>query len=136
MRLLAQVRAEQLDHQRGVIEDLGNQQHGIRARDSGLEYLIGVDEEVLAKQWHGHGVSETVSPPGMRAYLSNPLVIGLDPNYAQKSWIGGTEVMTYYPPVDCCYEFRIRAGKRVTDGYTGPTLGDYDFQTIGLKVSV
>ena len=84
---------------------------------------------------HGHGVSETVSPPGMRAYLSNPLVIGLDPNYAQKSWIGGTEVMTYYPPVDCCYEFRIRAGKRVTDGYTGPTLGDYDFQTIGLKVS-
>jgi len=84
---------------------------------------------------HGHGVSDTVSPPGLRGYVSNPLVIGSDPNYAQKSWIGGTEVMTYYPPTDCCYEFRIRAGKRVTDGYSAPTLADYDFQTIGLKVS-
>lgn len=92
-------------------------------------YAYYVDAE------HGHGVSDTVSPPGLRAYLSNPLVIGSDPNYAQKSWVGGTEVMTYHPPVDCCYEFRIRAGKRVTDGYTAPTLADYDFQTIGLKVS-
>jgi hypothetical protein len=84
---------------------------------------------------HGHGVSETVTPPGMRAYVSNPLVIGADPNYAQKSWIGGTEIMTYYPPVDCCYEFRIRVGKRITDGYGGFGLGDRDFRTISLKVT-
>jgi hypothetical protein len=39
------------------------------------------------------------------------------------------------PPPDCCYEFRIRASKRVTDGYSGPTFADYDFQTISLKFS-
>ena len=84
---------------------------------------------------HGHGISETVTPPGMRAYVTNPLLIGADPNYGQKSWVGGTEVMTYYPPVDCCYEFRIRAGKRITDGYGGFGLGDRDFRTISLKVT-
>jgi hypothetical protein len=84
---------------------------------------------------HGHGVSDTVTPPGLRAYVTNPLVIGSDPNYGQKSWVGGSEVMTYYPPVDCCYEFRIRAGKRITDGYGGFGLGDRDFRTISLKVT-
>lgn len=84
---------------------------------------------------HGHGLSAIVTPPGLRAYISNPLVIGADPNYAQKSWVGGTEVMTYYPPVDCCYEFRIQAGKRVNTGYTGFGLSDRDFRTISLKVT-
>ena len=84
---------------------------------------------------YGHGTSGAVTPPGVRGYKSNPLVSGTDPNYAENSWIGGTETMTYTPPVDCCYEFRIRAGKRVTDGSTLPTLADYDFQTINLKVS-
>ncbi len=83
---------------------------------------------------HGHGHTDLVTPPGTRGYVTNPLVSFGDPNYAQKSWIGGSEVMTYYPPVDCCYEFRIRASKRVTDGYSGPSLSDYDFQTISLKV--
>lgn len=84
---------------------------------------------------YGHGTSGAVTPPGVRGYKSNPLISGSDPNYAENSWIGGTETMTYTPPVDCCYEFRIRAGKRVTDGSTMPTLADYDFQTINLKVS-
>ncbi len=83
---------------------------------------------------HGHGHTDLVTPPGTRGYVTNPLVSFGDPNYAQKSWIGGSEVMTYYPPVDCCYEFRIRASKRATDGYSGPSLSDYDFQTISLKV--
>jgi len=84
---------------------------------------------------YGHGHEAPVTPPGVRGYVSNPLVSGSDPDYAKKSWIGGTEVMTYFPPVDCCYEFRIRYGKRVTDGYSYPTLADGDFQTISLKVS-
>lgn len=84
---------------------------------------------------YGHGHEAAVTPPGVRGYVTNPLVSMGDPNYAQKSWIGGPETMTYYPPVDCCYEFRIRAGKRVTDGYNFPSLADYDFQTISLKVS-
>jgi hypothetical protein len=84
---------------------------------------------------YGHGIAGAVTPPGVRGYKSNPLVSFGDPNYAQNSWVGGVEVMTYYPPVDCCYEFRIRAGKRVTDGTNLPSLADYDFQTINLKVS-
>jgi len=84
---------------------------------------------------YGHGSGGAVTPPGTRGYKTNPYPGGADPNYAQNSWVGGPEVMTYYPPVDCCYEFRIRAGKRVTDGSNFPTLADYDFQTINLKVS-
>jgi hypothetical protein len=91
---------------------------------------------------YGHGHEAAVTPPGVRGYISNPLVSGPDPNYAQKSWIGAEEIMTFpassavpSPPPDCCYEFRIRAAKRVTDGYNGPTFADYDFQTISLKFS-
>jgi hypothetical protein len=91
---------------------------------------------------YGHGHEAAVTPPGNRGYISNPLVSGPDPNYAQKSWIGAEEIMTFpassdvpSPPPDCCYEFRIRAAKRVTDGYTSPTFADYDFQTISLKFS-
>ncbi len=84
---------------------------------------------------YGHGHAGAVTPPGVRGYISNPLVSGSDPDYSKKSWIGGTEVMTYFPPLDCCYEFRLRYGKRVTDGYNYPSLADGDFQTISLKVS-
>ena len=84
---------------------------------------------------YGHGHAGAVTPPGVRGYVSNPLINGSDPDYTKKWWIGGTEVMTYFPPVDCCYEFRIRFGKRVTDGYNYPSLADGDFQTISLKVS-
>ncbi len=87
-------------------------------------------------EW-GHGHSATVTPPSTRGYQVNsaPFVSLPPPNPAQKSFTGGSEVMTYYPPTNCCYEFRIRAGKRVTQGYTYPGLGDYDFQTISLKLS-
>lgn len=48
---------------------------------------------------------------------------------------GGNEIISNYcPPTSCCYEFRVRAGKRVTNGYTGPGWADYDFQTISLRV--
>ncbi len=97
---------------------------------------------------HGHGQTDSV-PPGTRGYSqpagSFPLAPYQAPDTIHKSFVGGTEVpgpaerpvgaMVYYPPADCCYEFRIRAGKRVTNGYTGPSLADYDFQTVSLIVS-
>jgi hypothetical protein len=110
---------------------------------------------------YGSGSAVAVAPPGVRGYVSNPLVssaivtpppaCGGDPNYTCKSWVGGTEVM-YFPntpgglawtppfgpgnePPDCCYEFRIRLGKRSTDGTSVPSLGDGQFQTVGLKFS-
>lgn len=89
-------------------------------------------------EW-GHGNTATVSPPGNRGYAQNPLSFPAGPyqapNTAQKSFGGGSETMSYTPTTSCCYEFRIRAGKRVTDGYGYPTLGDYDFWTISLNVS-
>lgn len=87
-------------------------------------------------EW-GHGHSVTVTPPSTRGYIVNsaPFVSLPPPNPAQKSFTGGSEVMTYYPTTNCCYEFRIRAGKRVTQGYTYPGLSDFDFQTISLRVS-
>jgi len=93
-------------------------------------------EYYVNAEW-GVGNQSVVSPPGVRGYVSNPLVTGSDPNYAQKSWIGGSEVMTFTPPADtdCCYEFLLRTGKRVTDGYTFPSLSDGPFQIISLKNS-
>ena len=92
---------------------------------------------------YGHGSAPVVTPPGVRGYISNPLVIGTDPNYARKSWVGGEEIITFpastsgvsSPPPDCCYEFRIWAAKRVTDGNNPPSFADYDFQTVGLTFS-
>jgi hypothetical protein len=87
---------------------------------------------------YGHGHTGTTNP-GVRGYSQNPATFPAlpyaAPNTAQKSFEGGTEDITFYPPVDCCYEFRIRAGKRVTNGYVFPTYADYDFQTATLKVS-
>jgi hypothetical protein len=114
---------------------------------------------------YGHGNEVAVADPGIRGYRSNPLVTAApagvcgagDPDYACKGWIGGADV-AYFPcapggsnctisptnglpfgisnePPDCCYEFRIRYAKRVTDGYNSPTLEDGDFQTISLKFS-
>ncbi len=99
-------------------------------------------EYYVNAEW-GHDHQGAVTPPGVRGYITNPLIIGPDPNTAQNSWVGGEEVMTFpaatpnvpVPPADCCYEFRIRAGKRVTNGYVYPGLGDYDFWTISLKFS-
>jgi hypothetical protein len=84
-----------------------------------------------------------------------------DPDYGCKGWVGGSDV-AYFPwdaswanrttsptnglpfnpfslppnlPPDCCYEFRLRLAKRVTNGYSSPSLGDGDFQLISLKFS-
>lgn len=114
---------------------------------------------------YGHGHEVAVASPGSRGYRTNPLVAPApagvcgagDPDTVCKGWVGGADV-AYFPcapgglqctvsptngmpfsvtnlPPDCCYEFRLRYAKRVTNGYSYPTLADGDFQTISLKFS-
>ena len=123
------------------------------AYDVGRSGFVAIDVTVSDANGHlfgyyvqtqyGHGMTVNVTPPGIRGYVSNPLVSGSDPNYALKSWIGGEEVMNYpalptnpaSPPPDCCYEFRIYYAKRVTNGYDYAGWVEGDFQTINLKFS-
>lgn len=102
-------------------------------------FLYGYEMEAQ----YGAGSVAVVNPPGVRGYVSNPLVVSpTNPDYATKSWAGGTETIVFpgntlggaLPP-DCCYEFRLYYGKRVTDGYNWPTLAEGDFQTISLRFS-
>jgi hypothetical protein len=90
----------------------------------------------LEGDW-GNSNSRTVSPPGQVGYATHA--------NAQRNWTGGTDTYTFpgttpmvpVPPADCCYEFRLWFGKRVTNGYGGPSLTDLPptFQTINLKFS-
>lgn len=93
----------------------------------------------------GHAIEELVKP-GLQGYSQVPTVSPPPPGYltpgyqapdhSQKSWVGGTEVLVYYPPEDCCYDFRLHAAKRVTNGeYFPPDLADRDFWTMSLQVS-
>ena len=113
---------------------------------------------------YGSGSTSTVSP-GTRGYINDPLSqpapAGIrslgDPDYGYKAWIGGVDTL-YFPcapggtgcsispangmafgignePPDCCYEFRIWLGKRITNGYVGPSVGAGEFQTVSLKFS-
>ena len=113
---------------------------------------------------YGSGSTSTVYP-GTRGYINNPLtqpapagIRGMgDPDYGFYAWIGGTDTL-YFPcapggtgcatspangnsfgvgnePPDCCYEFRIWLGKRVTNGQDGPSVGPGQFQTVSLKFS-
>ena len=101
------------------------------ADTNGHLYAYEMDAE------YGHGHTATVPPP--RNYSDAPATFPVGyagpPDHVQRSFAGGHELLTYFPPVSCCYEFRIRAGKRITDGYSGPGWGDYDFQTISLKTT-
>ncbi len=114
---------------------------------------------------YGHDNEATVADPGQRGYRINPLISAApagvchagDPDYTCKGWVGGSDT-AYFPwanggsspttsptnhqpfgpnnlPPDCCYEFRLRLRKRVTNGYTTQSFYDGDFQTIGLKFS-
>ena len=114
---------------------------------------------------YGHDHEVPVADPGQRGYRINPLLSAApagvchagDPDYACKGWVGGSD-LAYFPwapggaspttsptnglpfgpsnlPPDCCYEFRLRLRKRVTNGYSAQSFYDGDFQTIGLKFS-
>jgi hypothetical protein len=95
-------------------------------------FLLGYH---LEADW-GNSNSTTVDPP--MGYAANKTA-------PTRSWTGGTYTYEFpgttpglhVPPVDCCYEFRLWFGKRVTNGYGGPSLTDLPptFQTINLKFS-
>lgn len=90
---------------------------------------------VLDAEW-GHNNVATVAPTP-RDYNTAAVFPPLpykSPDHVQRSFGGGDEILQFRPATSCCFEFRIRAGKRVTDGYSGPSWADYDFQTISLKV--
>jgi len=90
----------------------------------------------LDAEWgHNHTASVPPTPRDYNLAAIFPPLPYLSPNHVERSFGGGNEVFNYRPPTSCCYEFRIRADKRITDGYNGPGLTDYDFQTISLKVS-
>jgi hypothetical protein len=88
----------------------------------------------LEADW-GNSNSTTVDPP--MGYAANKT--------APYTWTGGSYTYIFpgtttgipVPPADCCYEFRLWFGKRVTNGWGGPSLTDLPptFQTINLKFS-
>lgn len=95
-----------------------------------FEYVVTPD--------YGSGSLGTTSP-GPRGYSESP---GLfpggyagPPDPALKSFEGGTENITYYPPENCCYDFRLDVGKRVTNGEFYPSLYTATFQTASINVS-
>jgi hypothetical protein len=91
--------------------------------------------ELDAEWGHGHTAAVPPTPRNYNVAAIFPPLPYQSPDHVQRSFGGGNEKFDYRPPTSCCYEFRIRAGKRVTDGYSGPGWADYDFQTISLKVS-
>lgn len=89
----------------------------------------------------GHGSTGT-TVPDVRGYMSpTPFVPAplpgpyQEPNLGQKSFIGGTENITFYPVVNCCYDFRLNVQKRITDGSGNVPSYTADFWTAMLKVS-
>ena len=98
----------------------------------------------------GHGSTGVVTTPALRGYSQAPATFtppsasqqwGIDPGYlipdqTQVAFGGGGDTIKVSPTVDCCYDFRLWAGKRVTDGQSFfSTWGTYDFQTATLKVT-
>ncbi|HEV2884992.1 MAG TPA: carboxypeptidase-like regulatory domain-containing protein, partial [Pyrinomonadaceae bacterium] len=98
---------------------------------------------------YGHGSTGTCDP-NVRGYrtptpfvpapfpgpYSEPQIahVAGDPSTG-KAFVGGTENIKFSPAVNCCYDFRLGVGKRVTTGYGW--VGGYtaDFWTATLKVT-
>jgi hypothetical protein len=111
---------------------LGYVQVNVTVQDANehiFEYQLAVD--------YGHGTTGTTTP-GLRGYQQPGPYPGLPykaPNVAQKAFGGGTETLTFSPTVNCCYDFRLNVGKRVTDGTVYPWLYTADFQTATINVT-
>ena len=81
----------------------------------------------------GHGSTGTGVTPPNRSYSDPvpgtfPPAPYQKPDTAHKSFVGGTEDITYHPLTNCCYDFQLAAVKRVTDGTNRPGEGIYDSQ--------
>jgi hypothetical protein len=86
----------------------------------------------------GHASIGTTTP-GQRNYQPPPLVAfpGAPfkaPNTGLKSFGGGTEDIYFYPTESCCYDFRLYAWKRVTNGSDTPSEYTADFWTVLIKI--
>nr|MDQ6948523.1 hypothetical protein [Actinomycetota bacterium] len=83
--------------------------------------------------------SSTVTTPSLRGYAqAGPFPGGpyKAPDASRKAFGGGSDTYRFYPLIDCCYDFRLFAGKRLTNGSWGPSTAVGDaFQTATLKVS-
>jgi hypothetical protein len=89
----------------------------------------------------GHG-STGITVPDVRGYrTATPFAPApapgpyTEPVLGQKSFVGGTENITFSPMADCCYDFRLDVRKRVTDGHDVASTYTADFWTATLKVS-
>ncbi len=90
---------------------------------------------------YGHNLT-SICVPDVRGYqtplpFSPPPVPGpyQQPVIGQKSFVGGTENIMFYPTTNCCYDFRLNMENRVTDGTN--VSGSYvaDFWTAMITVS-
>jgi hypothetical protein len=109
-----------------------------------------VELNITVRDANGHVFEYEITPqfgsgttgttiPGLRGYSQAPAGFpGAPydaPNVGQKSFEGGTETIRFYPTEDCCYDFRLLVGKRVTSGYSFPSMGTATFQTASIKVT-
>jgi hypothetical protein len=97
----------------------------------------------------GHGGTTVLTDPTHRGYSQSPASFtspspgnpqGVDSGYltpdtTQVAFGGGGDTIKISPTISCCYDFRLNAGKRVTDGQSFfSTSGNYDFQTASINV--
>jgi hypothetical protein len=99
----------------------------------------------------GHGGGGVATDPVSRGYSQVPGTFALPtlpatpqgvdsgyvvPDVPTVAFGGGGDTIKISPTISCCYDFRLNAGKRVTDGqsFFSP-WGNYDFQTATLKVT-
>jgi len=97
----------------------------------------------------GAGGTAVTTDPAHRGYSQAPATFtpvgppptpGIDggylvPDVAHVAFGGGGDTIKISPTVSCCYDFRLNAGKRVTDGQSFfSTWANYDFRTASIKV--
>ncbi len=89
---------------------------------------------------YGHNLQGT-AVPGKRGYKTMPFVPVPSPGpYSQpdvshKSFVAGTENITFHPTVDCCYSFNLIVQKRCTDGTSALSSYTADFWTATIKAT-
>ncbi len=98
----------------------------------------------------GHGSTGVPTVPGARGYSQAPATFTTPaspgdpvvdagygvPDRPSVTFVGGGDSVKVSPVDTCCYDFRLWASKRVTDGKTFFTSGGtYDFQTASIDTT-
>ncbi|HEV2741038.1 MAG TPA: hypothetical protein VGU66_20940 [Candidatus Elarobacter sp.] len=116
------------------------------AYDIGTGGYVTLEVNVLDQNGHiydyaievdfGHGSIESGTPSrGYRQPGPFPPAPYGAPHVATKSFVGGSDLIRYTPSHDCCYDFRLNGGKRLTRGFGQIGTTNLDFQTANIKVS-